>query len=33
MSIELFYSYAHEDEVLRVELEKHLSLIKRQGSI
>jgi len=28
---ELFYSYAHEDEKLRVELEKHLSLLERQG--
>src|SRR6266567_2975604 len=33
MSIELFYSYAHEDEPLRQELEKHLSLLKRQGYI
>jgi tetratricopeptide (TPR) repeat protein len=31
--IEVFYSYAHEDEVLRVELEKHLSLLHRQGLI
>src|SRR6266567_6063919 len=29
--IELFYSYAHTDEPLRKELEKHLSLLKRQG--
>src|SRR5438067_2417301 len=29
--IELFYSYAHADEPLRKELEKHLSLLKRQG--
>lgn len=28
---ELFYSYAHEDEPLRVELEKHLKLIEREG--
>lgn len=33
MPIELFYSYAHEDEKLRAELEKHLSLLKRQGYI
>jgi len=33
LSIELFYSYAQEDEVLRAELEKHLSLLKRQGYI
>ncbi len=33
MSIELFYSYAHEDEPLRQELEKHLSLLKQQGYI
>jgi len=33
MSIELFYSYAQEDEPLRAELEKHLSLLKRQGDI
>ncbi len=31
--IELFYSYAHEDERLRNELEKHLSLMKRQRLI
>ena len=29
----LFYSYAHEDELLRNELEKHLSLLHRQGFI
>jgi hypothetical protein len=29
----LFYSYAHEDELLREQLEKHLSLLKRQGFI
>ncbi len=28
-----FYSYAHEDEELRDELEKHLSLLQRQGLI
>jgi len=32
-SIEVFYSYAHEDEVLVKELRKHLSLLKRQGVI
>jgi TIR domain len=32
-SIEVFYSYAHKDEPLRDELEKHLSLLKRQGAI
>jgi hypothetical protein len=31
--VEVFYSYAHEDEVLRNELEKHLSLLKQQGLI
>ncbi|BCL80860.1 tetratricopeptide repeat protein [Ktedonobacteria bacterium brp13] len=31
--IEVFYSYAHEDELLRIELEKHLSLLRQQGLI
>ena len=31
--ITIFYSYAHEDEILRNELEKHLSLLKRQGRV
>jgi hypothetical protein len=31
--ISLFYSYSHEDEVLRDQLAKHLSLLKRQGVI
>ncbi len=31
--IEVFYSYAGEDELLRTELEKHLSLLHRQGLI
>ena len=31
--IEIFYSYAHEDEILRNELEKHLKLLKREGVI
>ena len=29
--IELFYSYAHNDAALRDELEKHLSLLRREG--
>ena len=32
-AIEVFYSYAHGDEKLRNKLEKHLSLLKRQGHI
>ena len=32
-SIEVFYSYAHEDEELVKQLRKHLSLLKRQGVI
>ena len=28
-----FYSYSHEDEALRDQLAKHLSLLKRQGVI
>jgi tetratricopeptide (TPR) repeat protein len=31
--IEVFYSYAHEDEKLRDELEKHLANLRRQGVI
>lgn len=31
--IRLFYSYSHKDEDLRDELEKHLSLLRRQGVI
>jgi len=31
--ITLFYSYAHNDESLRKELEKHLSLLRNQGFI
>jgi tetratricopeptide (TPR) repeat protein len=31
--VRVFYSYAHEDEELRDELEKHLSLLQRQGII
>lgn len=32
-TVELFYSYAHEDEKLREQLEKHLVILKRQGVI
>ena len=31
--VEVFYSYAHKDEAFRNELEKHLSLLRRQGLI
>ena len=31
--MKLFFSYAHPDESLRDELAKHLSLLKRQGTI
>lgn len=31
--IEIFFSYAHEDEMWRKELDKQLSLLKRQGLI
>ncbi|MCI0662643.1 MAG: toll/interleukin-1 receptor domain-containing protein [Acidobacteria bacterium] len=31
--IEIFYSYSHEDEILRVKLEKHLSVLRRNGMI
>ena len=31
--VEVFYSYAHEDEAFRNKLEKHLSLLQRQGLI
>jgi len=31
--VEVFYSYAHEDEAFRTTLEKHLSLLRRQGVI
>ena len=33
MPINLFYSYAHEDEELRKELEKHLTLLQREGTL
>src|SRR5438874_2288017 len=29
----IFYSYAHEDESLQKQLERHLSLLRRQGLI
>lgn len=32
-SVEVFYSYSHQDEVLRNELESHLSVLKRQGVV
>jgi hypothetical protein len=32
-AVTLFYSYAHEDEHLREQLETHLSLLRRQGLI
>lgn len=32
-TVVLFYSYAHEDEKFRKELEKHLSVLKNQGVI
>ena len=31
--VEVFFSYAHEDEALRDELEKHLAILKWQGVI
>src|SRR5437762_3425167 len=30
-AIKIFFSYAHEDQELRDELEKHLKVLKRQG--
>src|SRR6266567_1284766 len=32
-AIELFYSYAPEDQAFRAELEKHLTMLKRQKLI
>ena len=32
-SVEVFYSYAHKDEPLRNELEKHLSVLQRNGLV
>jgi hypothetical protein len=31
--VEIFFSYAHEDEALRDELAKHLSILQRLGQI
>jgi hypothetical protein len=31
--MEVFFSYAHEDEALRDKLAKHLKLLERQGVI
>ena len=31
--VKVFYSYSHNDEDFRMELEKHLSLMRRQGEI
>jgi len=31
--VEVFYSYAQEDEAFRKTLDKHLSLLQRQGLI
>jgi TIR domain len=33
MALEIFLSYAHEDQTFRRELDKHLSALKRQGII
>jgi hypothetical protein len=33
LPIKVFYSYAHQDEALREELEKHLAILERQGFI
>ena len=33
MALRLFFSYAHEDESLRDELEKHLAILKHQGIV
>jgi hypothetical protein len=32
-AIDLFYSYAHEDEALRDKLNSHLALLRQQGFI
>jgi hypothetical protein len=32
-AVEVFYAYSHQDETLRDELEKHLSILWRQGII
>jgi hypothetical protein len=33
MAVKVFLSYAHDDEHLKIALEKHLSLLQRQGLI
>ncbi len=33
LPLKIFYSYSKEDEEFRIQLEKHLSLLKRQGAI
>lgn len=33
LPVTVFYSYAHEDEQLRLRLERHLSLLERKGFI
>jgi hypothetical protein len=33
IALSIFFSYAHEDEALRDELEKHLSVLRWQGLI
>ena len=33
MPLDVFISYAHEDESLRAELAQHLALLKREGEI
>jgi hypothetical protein len=33
MRLKIFYSYAHEDEALRLQLEQHLASLKREGLI
>lgn len=33
LPISIFYSYSHEDEALRDQLEQHLALMKRQGLV
>jgi hypothetical protein len=33
MAIEVFISYSHQDQLLRTELDKHLSNLKRQNII
>jgi hypothetical protein len=33
MALRLFFSYSHQDESLRDELEKHLAILKHQGIV